>query len=133
MRRYIAYTTLLLALVCGLAYAGRPIGKISPRDTKVRKVDNELVVKSTLSLDSLHLGANNQIYVTPIIESPSGQSEVLPSVLVNGRNMHYAYERGSMRRDNVPDYKIGYEVRRHNGKPQSLDSVSYTHLTLPTT
>ena len=78
MRRYIAYTTLLLALVCGLAYAGRPIGKISPRDTKVRKVDNELVVKSTLSLDSLHLGANNQIYVTPIIESPSGQSEVLP-------------------------------------------------------
>lgn len=121
MRRYIAYTTLLLALVCGLAYAGRPIGKISPRDTKVRKVDNELVVKSTLSLDSLHLGANNQIYVTPIIESPSGQSEVLPSVLVNGRNMHYAYERGSMRRDNVPDYKIGYEVRRHNGKPQSLD------------
>lgn len=61
------------------------------------------------------------MYVTPIVELPGAESQVLPSVLINGRNMHYAYERGSMPKDKGRDYTIAYEVRRHNGKAQSLD------------
>lgn len=103
------------------ADAARPFGKISTTQTKARKVGDELQVTACLNLDSLHLGGNNQVYVTPIVELPGAESQVLPSVLINGRNMHYAYERGSMPKDKGRDYTIAYEVRRHNGKAQSLD------------
>ena len=103
------------------ADAARPLGKISTTQTKARKVGDELQVTACLNLDSLHLGGNNQVYVTPIVELPGAESQVLPSVLINGRNMHYAYERGSMPKDKGRDYTIAYEVRRHNGKAQSLD------------
>lgn len=35
--------------------------------------------------------------------------------------MHYAYERGSMPKEKGRGYDIAYEVRRLNGKSQSLD------------
>lgn len=110
------------------ADAARPMGKIITEGTKAHKVGAELQVRSTLTLDSLRLGGNNQVYVTPVVELPGEDIQVLPSVLINGRNMHYAYERGSMPREKGRDYTVAYEVRRHNGKPQSLEYKTSTAL-----
>lgn len=126
MRRYIPYILMIAALLPATVQAARPMGKVATENARARKVGDELQVKARLNLDSLHLGGNNQIYVTPIVEVPGGESKVLPSVLVNGRNMHYAYERGSMPREKGRDYTIAYEVRRHNGKAQSLDYATVT-------
>lgn len=112
---------MLAALIPTASWAARPLGSISTEQTKTRKVGDEIQISSVIVLDSLRLGGNNQIYVTPVIEIPGAQSQTLPSVLINGRNMHYAYERGSMPREKGRDYTIAYEVRRHNGKPQGLD------------
>lgn len=121
MKRYIPHILIFAALAPVASYAARPLGRISASQTKARKVGDELQVTASLRLDSLHLGSNNQIYVTPVVETPGGDTRLLPSVLVNGRNMHYAYERGSMPKEKGLDYTIAYEVRRHNGKPQSLE------------
>ena len=50
---------------------------------------------------------------------------MLPAVLVNGRNMHYGYERGTAPRN--PNYPvIQHEVRRLNGKAQSYNYTAQT-------
>lgn len=126
MKRYIPYILIAAALAPVCAEGARPLGKISTVGTKARKVGDELQVTASLTLDSLTLGGNNQVYVTPVVEMPGGESQTLPSVLINGRNMHYAYERGSMPKDKGRGYDIAYEVRRRNGKSQSLEYKAST-------
>lgn len=83
----------------------------------------KFVVVADIVLDSLHLQNNGQVFVTPVVSGPDGQSVVMPSVLVTGRNMHYAYERGTMPglADMLRRYDIVTESRRDNSRPQTVE------------
>lgn len=111
---------LIVALLPLSALAAKELGSISTSSLKTNRVGDEVQISADLILDSLRLPGNRQIYVTPVVEGPQGQRVVMPSVLINGRNMHYAYERGALPKNKKLNYEVGYEVRRHNGKPQSL-------------
>lgn len=79
------------------------------RNIDFHRAGPDMRVAMELVLDSLHLGADHQIYVTPVINggtADSTQRVALPTVLINGRNMHYAYERGSLRREIVDSYNL---------------------------
>lgn len=119
---------LILALLPLTALAAKELGSLKTSSLKAHKVGNEVQVSADLVLDSLHLGSNRQIYVTPVMEGPNGQQVALPSVLINGRNMHYAYKRGALPKNKEADYTVAYEVRRYNGKTQSLQYKAVTPL-----
>ena len=88
------------------------------------RVSGKFAFSCDLVLDSLRLGSDKQIYVTPIIEN-GDSAIVMPTVLINGRNMHYGYLRGTM-----PASKkygsIAEEVWRTNGKAQSVPYSAIT-------
>ena len=108
---------------------------ISARNVDVHIADSLLVVTADLVLDSLDLKSNRQVLITPIVESGERSEEskegradsirhsvALPSVLINGRNMHYSYERGVLR--SFPALKnqvIAKELQRRNGKAQTVE------------
>lgn len=83
-------------------------------------------VTADINLDNLRLGRNQQLYITPVIESDNGSSIVMPSVLVNGHAMHIAYERRSLPRREGLDHNVIIETKRSNGKAQSLYYVAET-------
>lgn len=94
---------------------------LSVKNLEFHRSGDRLHVSAQLILDSLKIGSNHQIFVTPVVSSPEGESVGLPSVLVNGRNMHYSYQRGTLSGDVPARYDIAEEVMRRNGKPQSVD------------
>lgn len=71
-------------------------------------------------LDSMEMGRNHQLFVTPVLTGAHGEEVVFPSVLINGRNMHYAYERKSLAKDVMQRYPIFEEVWRKNGSHQAV-------------
>lgn len=105
------------ALTSGTVLGGVK-GDIGFEDVKVAKVNDRLNLNVDLVLDSLKLGRNNQIFVSPVISCDTARV-VLPALLVNGRNMHFAYERGAITRM-IKDYTIAKEVRRLKG-PQTVE------------
>lgn len=111
---------ILIALIPLCAVASATAGRLGSSGLKLSRAGEDLFVTTDLVLDSLHLSGNRQLYVTPVVEGPGDRQVVLPSVLINGRNMHYAYKRGSLPKDQTLRYNVAYEVRRHNGKPQTL-------------
>lgn len=99
--------------------------KLKKENVNVDQVGNKLVVSMDLVLDSTRLSSNNQLFVTPVIQTSDGtRSIVMPSVLFSGRNMHYIYLRNEKKA--LPDfnYEIAEEVRHKAGKPSI---VNYTH------
>lgn len=111
---------LIIALLPLCALAAGHAGVLRNTGLRLTQSSGELYVATDFVLDSLRVGSNRQLYVTPVVEDPEGRRAVLPSVLINGRNMHYAYERGSLPKDKQTNYNVAYEVRRRNGKPQTL-------------
>ena len=91
-------------------------------------INGSLDLKMDIVLDSVKLKANQQLLVTPVIEDGKGASEAFPTILVNGRNMHYAYERGSLNPKLFLNYDISKELRRENGKKQSVAYSASTPL-----
>lgn len=82
---------------------------------------DRLEVKYTFDLDSMKLGANGQLYVSPVIENQEGDKVYLPTLLINGRNMHYAYERGTIKVSDARNYDI-YDVVKHTyGVPRRVE------------
>lgn len=71
-------------------------------------------------LDALDLKSNRQIFLTPILEDGSGNTEVLPAALVNGRAMQIAWERGTVKASDKYENGVEVAVRRKNGKPQTI-------------
>ena len=84
-----------------------------------------LTVSADILLDSLKIRSNEQVFITPVVTSTDSTTiKQLPSVLVNGRNMHISYERGVLRNfKSMDNHQICQEVLRHNGQPQK---VGYT-------
>ncbi len=121
------YKLLIITVLLPLAaLAAKETGSLKTSNIKFNRIGSNVQLSADLVLDSLRLGGNRQIYVTPVVEGPGGENVALPSVLVNGRNMHYAYLRGNVPKEKHSGYDIAYEVRRHNGRQQSLH---YTALT----
>lgn len=96
---------------------------LSHIDTEVRAdalslthADGRVRVSFRVVMDSLRLGRNEQLYVTPRLDG-DGHDVWLPALLISGRNMHYAYQRGSVRADR----DLVGEIRRENGKPQAYE------------
>lgn len=119
--RHIYKLLLAMMLFSVSAQAATKNDKLATSNFKLYRVGQNIQLTADLILDSLHLPANRQIYVTPTIEGPEGQTVVMPTVLINGRNMHYAYLRGNMPKKSHADYNIAYEVYRNNGKAQKLN------------
>ncbi len=93
-------------------------------DTKCNRVESEMVLSAVIRLDSLRLATNNQLFITPVLTGPDNQRTVFPSVLVNGRNMHYVYERSGLTAEQRKSYSLLRAVRRHNGKAESIDYLA---------
>lgn len=113
-------SAVLAASLSVSAFAAAPAGKIAMENMEFYRHGDDFNLQLNYVLDSLRLGANRQILVTPVVEGGEGQAAAFPTVLINGRNMHYAYERGTVRRQLQEHYDIVAEVRRQNGKPQDL-------------
>lgn len=127
MKSIIKSTAAAGILAAGILTAGAQTVRTENVDIHIS--GDYLSISADLVLDSLRLGANRQIFITPVIESAdtvNGQRErdnlkVLPSVLVNGRNMHVSYERGVLRSfKEMKEHEIGKEVQRHNGTRQRV-------------
>lgn len=100
-------------------------GNFGVSELKMNKIGGNFQISMQLALDSLKVGANRQLYVSPVVEGQGGASAVFPAVLINGRNMHFAYERGLLRKEKTTQrYDLYCEVRRANGTPQTVDYVA---------
>lgn len=116
---------LILAVIAALPIqARRSEGNINAQNLKVAKAGTECVVSADLVLSDLYLGRNNQILVTPILESPSaGKSVQLPTVVFSGRNMHYIYLRNNGQTIATAEYRYNIidEQLRKNGTSQTYN------------
>ncbi|MBD5303896.1 MAG: DUF3868 domain-containing protein [Bacteroides sp.] len=114
----------VVALAAGLLSASAiATQKISTENIAFNRGGGKMHITADIVLDSLKLNSNQQIFMTPVLTGEEGESAVLPTVLVTGRGMHYAYERGTMRglKDYRKKYDIVKEVRRDNGHNQTVD------------
>lgn len=110
-----------LILISGSAVHARgKSGRIMVSRPVIHVADGRLQVSLSLCLDSLNLGSNHQLYISPVVEDTAGNSVVMPAVLVNGRNMHLAYQRGYIHSNESRKYDVVKEVRRTNGKAQLI-------------
>lgn len=108
----------LLSVFALSAYAG--IGGVKPENMSVNPADGFVSLNVDLNLDSLSLKKNQQIFITPVIKCAGDSMAGFPSVLVNGRNMQVAYERGSLKKfKSILSHDIYDVVQRKNGQPQN--------------
>jgi tetratricopeptide (TPR) repeat protein len=122
---YIAFSLALMSAMPVMAIRN----VVSTDNVEISTSEGFLNVSADLRLDSMKLGANKQVFITPVVRGSNGEEVVLPSLLVNGRNMHYAYERGSLKGfDDIKNHDILLEVKRDNGKPQSVEYITRTPL-----
>lgn len=122
---YTAAILTLAASVTATVAQGRSI--ISTDNVSVAATDGFLHLSADIVLDSLRLKSNHQVFLTPMLEG--GLDSIvrlpLPSVLINGRNMHVAYERGSLKGfEDIKKHDILFEVGRKNGKEQKAEYVT---------
>lgn len=110
---------LLLVLCASLAAHadGDHQYKLKKENVSVDQIGNKLMVSMDLVLDNARLASNNQLFVTPVIQTLDGSERVaLPSVLFNGRNMHYIYLRNDGKLLTDADYNVVKEVQHKSGK-----------------
>ncbi|MDE5929101.1 MAG: hypothetical protein K2H03_01330 [Muribaculaceae bacterium] len=102
MNRFL--TTTLYALAAGTAISAA--ASVGVRNQEIRQSGGELRVDMRIVLDSVSLGANGQLFIIPLVEDGIGNRSVLPAVLAQGRNMHYAWQRGTVERGGQHNYTI---------------------------
>lgn len=116
------YTTFLAFIAVAFGAMAQSGDNVRTENVSFSRGGGKINVNADIVLDSLKLKDNQQIFITPIL---SGENDclVLPTVLITGRGMHYAYERGTMRglKDYRKKYNIMREVRRDNGHAQLVD------------
>lgn len=117
---------LSLAALSATAFAGNLGGKIALDNVRIGRHQDQLTVAFDYVLDSLKLSSNQQLVVSPVLRGAAGDSVVFPAVLINGRNMQYAYERGTVGRNLRRHYDIVRVVRRMNGTDQMVDYTQST-------
>lgn len=73
------------------------------------------VVSWQMVMDSLRVRANQTLVFTPVVEDAAGHTQVMRSLIVNGRKQHYVY----LRNGGNHNYPDAIEVWRHNGTEQT--------------
>lgn len=116
----------ILLFVSGLSCMSVPASASVDKDIKIEHtavipVKDQVRFSAEIVLDDLKLGANKQIYLTPVIEDSNGNSEVLPSALVNGRSMQIAWNRGTVKSNQKYTNGVSVVEKRNNGKPQTIN------------
>ncbi|MBQ0046453.1 MAG: DUF3868 domain-containing protein [Prevotellaceae bacterium] len=120
------FTIMLLAAISALPALSATDGEgIQTSHVQVTRDENKVIVTMNIILDQINLKRNQQVFVTPYLESTDHKTVAsFPSVLLNGRNMQYVYERSGMSRKMKASHdQIAQVVRRKNGTEQTL---SYT-------
>ena len=130
-------STILLLLAASVlcTFAATEGGKITTRNISVQEKGRKLTALLDIVLDSLHLASNHQLFVTPYVQSVDKEEcAMFPTVLINGRNMQYVYQRSGLSKDIAERYtNINQVVRRKNGTEQaveyaaSLDIAQWMH------
>lgn len=113
---YKACALCLTALLLATPAAAQRMGSLGHRATSCRPVGGDIVLRTTLVLDSLRLKSNRQVVITPVLEGTDGQLATFRPVMVNGRRQHIWYQRNGSKR-----YAGATEVRRAKGKGQTVD------------
>lgn len=112
----------IMALIAALPMEARSTeGKIDAQNLQVAQVGKECIVSADLVLNELYLSRNDQVLVTPVLESETaGKSVQLPTIVFSGRNMHYVYLRnGETIATGEYNYNVIDEQLRRNGTPQT--------------
>lgn len=124
-KSYIFLIAFLTSLaVC--AVAGNT-NKLKKENVNLSRMGDKLMVSMDIVLDSTRLSSNHQLFVTPVITNGDGTHNVtLPTVLFNGRNMHYRYLRNNNKALAGGDYDVVSEVYYKNGK---MSKVAYAQTT----
>lgn len=119
----------LFALVATLpSYgAGVSAGVVKVTGTTVNRVNDNLRLSADIILDGMKLKRNSQVYITPVLEDNTGNSVVLPALLVNGHAMQIAYERHAINGD-AGNREVFKAVKRKNGKSQTVSYLASTPL-----
>lgn len=122
MIRKLHILVLLLSLTAVALAATTPDVRILTDNLALSRGSGRLHLSADIILDSLDLKSSQQVFMTPVVTASDGAKAVLPTVLVTGRGMHYAYERGTMRglKEYRSKYDIIKEVRRLNSHPQTI-------------
>lgn len=119
MKTKLFVATIILGLASMMAYAHEEA--ITARNVALTAGEGQVSVSMDLVLDALSLPRNRQVFVTPYLEGKSGERLALPSILVNGRNMQYVYERTGLPRKLRAEYaQLAQVVVRKNGTRQSV-------------
>lgn len=109
---YLSFVEILAASPEGVRFEKTVVITIPDTDS--------LKFSTDIKLDDLKLTSCSQLYLTPIITDEFGNSDSLPSVLINGRGMQIAWERGTVKAPSDLKNRIYTAVRRTNDKPQTV-------------
>lgn len=120
---YAAAAAILLAAPATLT--ARIEGGFKADNIEINHVGKTLQVTADILLDSLSLGRDNQMFITPVAFRGDQELDETPmqTVVVNGRNMQYAWERGSLPKSLTAGLDITQVVRRHNGTSQKIEYI----------
>lgn len=95
MKKYTAILIFALSLLTSATLSAS--SSVGIRNLSLQRGEGRVTVSVDFVLDALKVGSNRQIYITPVISDSAGHTAYLPEVLVNGRNMQYAIERGTLK------------------------------------
>lgn len=125
MKRILTLFIIYIGVVSASFAIKRNDGTFAVTNLSATPIGEQCVVTMQVALDQLHIPANRSFYLTPYVESADGSQVVqLPSLLFNGRNMHYIYLRtGKTKADS--EYTIAQEVYHKKGS----DAVIYSENT----
>lgn len=117
---------LILTIALAATTAVCTLAGVTTANLSKARLGEDLRIRFDIVLDSLKLGRNKQLYITPVVEDGTNQT-ILPTVLVNGRNMHYGFLRGTAPKNT--NYPVIYkEVWRKNGTKQAMEYVAETRI-----
>lgn len=101
----------------------RDAGLFSHRNVQIDHVGKYLQVTADIVLDSVQVDRDAQMFITPIATLSDSLEIPMQTMLVNGRNMQYVWERGSLPKSLTEGYDITKVVRRDNGKKQTEEII----------
>lgn len=120
MKKLLTLLILLAATLCGVQ-AATDGGKVTTRNVSIQQDGQKVIASLDIVLDDVKLASNHQLFLTPYIQGARGERVCFPTVLVNGRNMQYVYERSGLPKGIETNYdQITRVVRRQNGKAQTV-------------
>lgn len=103
---------------------------VKAQDIIVERVGDKMTVDFNLVLDSLYLKPNQQVFLTPSIQSADNTIDIpLGTIVLSGRNMHYVYLRSGKTKATAEQAK--YDIlREYYHKPGDKYTIMY-HQAVP--